>query len=183
MSGRVLRAKPASGTKVELKPAPKGLANRSDQGTGNSLSVALSRRLFEEAEKRLPRCGGNHRGRAAADHKVRGDEDRGSTRPASIAPGAGATGQPAHRHYQSDPRLPAGARYRGPARATLLAGRIAAHFGHATRCPVAAHGAGDRGPGGRLSTWWLTLSSAGRAQQGWKLSFIDGQRTFSKCPP
>jgi hypothetical protein len=46
---------------------------------------------FEGAEKRLPRCGGNHRARAAADHEVRGDEDCGSTRSASIAPGAGTS--------------------------------------------------------------------------------------------
>jgi hypothetical protein len=37
-----------------------------------------------------------------------GDEDCGSARPAGAAPGTGAPGQPAHRHYQSGPpRLPA----------------------------------------------------------------------------
>src|ERR1700681_988712 len=44
-----------------------------------------------------------------ATDEVRGDEDRRSARPAGAAPGARTTGQPAHRYYQSDPRLHAGA--------------------------------------------------------------------------
>jgi hypothetical protein len=48
-------------------------------------------RPYSKGQKALPQCGGNHRGRAAADHEVRGDEDCGSTRSASIAPGAGTS--------------------------------------------------------------------------------------------
>ena len=44
-----------------------------------------------------------------------------------------------------------GARHCGAAGAAVLACRVAAHPGHATRCPVAAHGAGHRGPGRRLA--------------------------------
>jgi CheY-like chemotaxis protein len=39
--------------------------------------------LFQGAEERLPRCGGDCRGSAAADDEVRGDEDRGLARPAA----------------------------------------------------------------------------------------------------
>ena len=59
--------------------------------------------------------------------------------------------QPAHRHHQSDPCFPAGARHRGAAGTTLLARRATAPPGHATRCPVATHGADHRGPGWRLA--------------------------------
>ena len=107
--------------------------------------------LLEGTEERLPRRGGDRRGGAAADDEVRGDQDRRSARPAGVAPGARAAGQPAHRHHQSDPRLPAGARHCGAAGATLLARRVAGHPGHATRCPVATHGADHRGPGRRLA--------------------------------
>ena len=43
------------------------------------------------------------------------------------------------------------ARHCGATGTTLLARRTAAHPGHATRCPVATDGAGDRGPGWRLA--------------------------------
>ena len=39
----------------------------------------------------------------------------------ALAPGARAIGQPAHRHHQSDPRFPAGARHRGAAGAAVFA--------------------------------------------------------------
>ena len=42
-------------------------------------------------------------------------------------------------------------RYRGSARATVIAGRVAAHPGHTARCAVARHGSGDRGIGCRLA--------------------------------
>ena len=48
------------------------------------------------------------------------------TGPAGAAPGTGAPGQPAHRHYQSNSRLPAGARHCGAARTTVPARRVAA---------------------------------------------------------
>ena len=71
--------------------------------------------------------------------------------PAGAASGAGAVGQPAYGYNQSNSRLPAGARYRGSARATVIAGRVAAHPGHTARCAVARHGSGDRGIGCRLA--------------------------------
>ena len=77
------------------------------------------------------------------DDEVRRHQDRRSTRPAGIAPGAGAAGQPAHRHNQSDPRLPAGARHCGAAGTTLLAYRVAAHPCHTLGCPIATDGAPD----------------------------------------
>ena len=49
-------------------------------------------------------------------------EDRGSARPAGLASGARAPGQPAHQHYRSNPRLPAGARHSSAARYPLLPG-------------------------------------------------------------
>jgi transposase len=61
--------------------------------------------------------------------------------PAGAAPGTGAVGQPAHRHHQSNPRLPAGARHCGSPGVTFFTWRTAAHPGHATRCPVASYGA------------------------------------------
>ena len=84
-------------------------------------------RLLEGAEERLPRRGGDRRGGAAPDDEVRGHEDRRSIGPAGAAPGAGASGQPADRCHQSDPRLPLGAWGRGAARAALLACRVARH--------------------------------------------------------
>ena len=58
---------------------------------------------------------GNRRGGAAPNHEVRGDQDRGPTRSAGATPGAGAVGQPAHRHRQSDSCFSAGARHCGAA--------------------------------------------------------------------
>src|SRR5216684_820172 len=44
--------------------------------------------LFEGAEERLPRRGGDRRGGATANDEVRGDEDRRSARPAGSASGS-----------------------------------------------------------------------------------------------
>src|SRR5262249_48045318 len=68
--------------------------------------------LFEGAKERLPRCGGNCRGRAAADDEICGDQDFRTARLAGAAPGARAIGQSTHWHHQSNPRLFAGARDR-----------------------------------------------------------------------
>ena len=57
----------------------------------------------------------------------------------------------AHRHHQSDPRLPAGARHRRAARAALPARRAADHPGHAHRCAVAPHAARHRRSRRRLA--------------------------------
>ena len=69
----------------------------------------------------------------------------------ALQPGTGAPGQPAYRHYQSDPRLPAGAQHcRAPGN-TFFTRRTAAHPDHATRCPVASHVAHYRRSGPRLA--------------------------------
>src|SRR6202163_2705386 len=60
-------------------------------------------------------------------------KDSGAARPAGAAPCARATGQPAHWHHQSNPRVPARAWGRGAAGTTLLACRATAHPGCATR--------------------------------------------------
>src|SRR5215471_17447657 len=59
--------------------------------------------VFEGAEERLPRCGGDHRSGAAPDDEVRRNQDCRAVRFAGAAPRARAVGQPAHRHHQSDP--------------------------------------------------------------------------------
>ena len=57
----------------------------------------------------------------------------------------------AHGHHQSDPRLPAGARNRGAARAAVPAGRAAGHPGDAKRCALTPHVAHPRRPVGGLA--------------------------------
>src|SRR5580704_9892620 len=104
--------------------------------------------LFEGAEERLPRRGGDCRGSPTPDHEVRRDQDRRPARPASAAPRARAIGWPAHWHHQSDPRLPAGAWHRGAARAAFPASRVARHPGDAHRCALAPHVAHRRGLAG-----------------------------------
>src|SRR6516225_10946055 len=49
--------------------------------------------ILEGAEERLPRRGGDRRGRPAPNDEVCGHEDRRSTGPAGAAPGARAPGQ------------------------------------------------------------------------------------------
>ncbi len=79
-------------------------------------------RPYSKGQKeRLPRRGGDRRGGAAADDEVRGDEDRGSARPAGTAPvcasdwSASATGI-----INQNPRLPTGARHCGATGTTVL---------------------------------------------------------------
>ena len=74
-----------------------------------------------------------------------------SARPAGAAPGAGTTGQPAHRHHQSDSRLPVGARLCGAAGVAVFTCRATAHPCYTPGCPVATHSAGYRGLGWRLA--------------------------------
>src|SRR6266511_5072584 len=92
--------------------------------------------LLEGPEERLPRRGGDRRSGATPDHEVRRDQDRRTARPAGAAPRARAVGWPAHRRYQSDPRLPSRARHRGTPGAAFPADRAAGHPGHTQRCPV-----------------------------------------------
>ena len=77
--------------------------------------------LLKGTEERLPRCGSDCRGGTAADDEVRRDKDRRAARFAGAAPGTRAIGQPAHRHHQSNPRLPVGARRCGASGSTVLA--------------------------------------------------------------
>src|SRR5262249_29829651 len=44
--------------------------------------------VFQGAEERLPRCGGDRRGSATTNDEVGGDEDRRSAGLAGVAPGA-----------------------------------------------------------------------------------------------
>ena len=71
---------------------------------------------------------------------------------AGAAPGVGASGQPAYRCHQSDPRLPLGAWGRGAARAALLSCRVARHSRDRLRGTVRAHGSPHRGSGRRLAS-------------------------------
>ena len=103
--------------------------------------------LGHDARLMPAKCRGDCRGGAAADDEVRGDEDGRAARPAGAAPCTRTTGQPAHWHHQSDPRLPAGARCCRAAGPAVLARRVASRPGDTTRCAVAPHGAGHRGPG------------------------------------
>ena len=68
--------------------------------------------VLKGAEERLPRCGGDRRGGPAPDHEVCGNEDCRTTRSAGhcIACASRFSGQSTHRHYQSNPHLPVGAR-------------------------------------------------------------------------
>src|SRR3974390_2534641 len=76
---------------------------------------------------------------------------RGLTVSPGPAPRPGALGDPAHRHHQSDPRLPAGAGRCGTAGSAFPAGRAAGHPGDAHRCSLAPHVARHRGVGRRLA--------------------------------
>ena len=83
--------------------------------------------VFQRSKERLSRCGSNRRGGATPDHEVRCHQDGQPTRLAGTAPGARAVCRSTYAHHQSNPRLPAGARNRGAARAAFLADRVAGH--------------------------------------------------------
>jgi hypothetical protein len=86
--------------------------------------------LFEGAEERLSRCVSDRRGGAAPDDEIRRHQDGRPTRLAGAAPGAGAAGEPAHRHHQSDPCVSVGARGCRAPRAAFPARRAADHSHH-----------------------------------------------------
>src|SRR5215831_11149373 len=58
----------------------------------------------EGSQERLPRCRGDCRSRAAADHALRGDQDTGADGPTDSASRALASRQPADGGDQSNPR-------------------------------------------------------------------------------
>ena len=83
-----------------------------------------------------------------------------------FAPCPGATGAPAHRHHQPDPRLPAGTRRCCSARTALPSQRVAEHPRRALRRFVATHVAHHRRSGRRLAP-------VGRARRG----FVERDRS------